>query len=47
MAYKRQLNIRIAQDTKDKLQAIADKEKRKLNDLARVIIEEYLENKEV
>ena len=46
MTNKIQINLRLNQETIDRLRAEAEKQKRSMNNMLEVIIEEYLENRQ-
>ena len=45
MTYKTEVKLRLPQELKDRLQKEAEKQKRSVNNLLEVIIEDYLNNK--
>ena len=45
MTYKTEVKLRLPQKLKDRLQKEAEKQKRSVNNLLEVIIEDYLNNK--
>ncbi len=45
MTYKTEVKLRLPQELKDRLQKKAEKQKRSVNNLLEVIIEDYLNNK--
>ena len=46
MTNKIEVKLRLPEETKTKLQKIAEKQKRSVNNLLEVIIESYIENEE-
>ncbi len=46
MTNKIQINLRLNQETIDRLRAEAEKQKRSMNNMLEVIIEEYLESRQ-
>ncbi len=46
MTNKIEVKLRLPKEVKDKLQSEADKQKRSVNNLLEVIIDEYLKNKD-
>lgn len=45
MTYKTEVKLRLPQELKDRLQKEAEKQKRSVNNLLEVIIEDYLNSK--
>lgn len=45
MTYKTEVKLRLPQELKNRLQKEAEKQKRSVNNLLEVIIEDYLNNK--
>ncbi len=46
MTNKIEVKLRVQPEIKERLQKVADKEKRSINNLLELIIEEYLNNKD-